>query len=137
MWWGVKAGDRPSSADVDAVVLRDAGKPGRVALADRAELPLSAMAVELAEDHGGLGRGVLGQVVARQLAARAGVDHPDERVDDLAERLPAGSRLVDGDGEDDLVDPGGRGADVDVDDLVVALPLAGQVVPGVLDGAVR
>src|SRR5947209_5083646 len=41
---------RPS-ADVDAEVERDAAQTVGVSLADSAELPLRAVAVELAEDH--------------------------------------------------------------------------------------
>jgi hypothetical protein len=54
----------------DAEVAGDAGEPGTVALADGAELPVGAGAVHLAEDHRGLGRGVLGQVVAGDLGCR-------------------------------------------------------------------
>src|SRR3954470_22142873 len=125
---------RPS--DVDAEVAGDAREPGRVALADRAELPLRAVAVELAEDHGGLGGGVLGQVVARDLGLAGGVDDPDEGVAHLAEVLRAPVGVVDADREDDLVDVRGHAGQVELDLLVVALALTGEVVTGVLDGAV-
>src|SRR5690606_32374565 len=77
-------------SDGDAEVLRDTGQAGAVALADGAELPLRAVAVQLAEHHGGLGGGVLGQVVAGQLLAVGAVDHADVGVAHLAEGLAAG-----------------------------------------------
>src|SRR4051812_37809457 len=125
---------RPS--DVDAEVAGDAREAGGVALADGAELPLRPVAVELAEDHGGLGGGVLGQVVAGDLGPAGGVDHPDEGVAHLAEALRAAVGVVDADREDDLVDLGGHAGQVELDLLVVALALTGEVVAGVLDGAV-
>ena len=64
------------------------------------------VAVQLAEDHGRLRRGVLGEVVAGELGAAGLVDDADERVAHLAEALAAALGLVDGDGEDDLVDLG-------------------------------
>ena len=82
-------------SDVDAEVLRDAAKAGRVALADRAELPLAAVAVELAEDHRRLGGGVLGEVVAGDLAVVGLVDDADEGVAHLAEVLLPGLGVVD------------------------------------------
>src|SRR5690606_3167392 len=83
------------TSDVDAEVLGDAAQAGGVPLADGAELPLGAVAVQLAEDHGGLGRGVLAEVVAGQLRVVGLVDHADVRVADLAEALLAGLGLVD------------------------------------------
>ncbi len=117
--------------------LGDAHEARGVALADRAELPLRAVAVELAEDHGGLGGGVLAQVVTGDLGAAGLVDDADVGVADLAEVLRAVLRVVDGDGEDDLVDVGGEARQVDVDRLVVARALARAVVAGVDDGLVR
>src|ERR1017187_101248 len=125
------------SADVDAEVLSDALQARCVALADRAELPLAKAPVDLAEDHGGLGRGVLGEVVAGDLAVVGLVDDPDERIADLAEVLLARLGVVDADREGDLAALGGYGREVDLDLLVVALGAAGQVVTHVLDGAVR
>src|SRR6266702_800104 len=115
------------SADVDAEVLSDACQARRVALADRAELPLAEAAVDLAEHHRGLGGGVLGQVVAGDLAVVGLVDDPDERVAHLAEVLLALSGLVDADREDDLAGLGWHGGQVDLDLLVVNLAAAGQV----------
>ncbi|GAA3235900.1 hypothetical protein GCM10020256_54120 [Streptomyces thermocoprophilus] len=94
------------------------------------------MAVQLAEDHGGLGGGVLAQVVAGDLGAAGLVDDADERVAHLAEGLLAVLGVVDRDREDDLVDVGGDGGKIDLDLLVVALALTGEVVAGVLDRAV-
>src|SRR5690606_13430792 len=82
-------------SDVDAEVGGDARQAGGVALAHGAELPLGPVAVQLAEDHGGLGGGVLGQVVAGDLAAVGLVDDPDEGVADLAEVLLAAVGVVD------------------------------------------
>jgi hypothetical protein len=124
-------------ADGDAEVLRDAREAGRVALADGAELPLRTVAVELAEDHRRLGRGVLREVVARELGLAGLVHDADERVADLAEALAAVVAVVDRDGEDDLVDLGRDGRELDLELLVVAVALTGEVVAQVLDGAVR
>ncbi|GGX43309.1 hypothetical protein GCM10010353_67950 [Streptomyces chryseus] len=51
--------------------------------------------------------------------------------------MAAGSGVVDGDRKDDLHYVGGDSGQVDLDDLVVSLALAGEVVAGVLDRAVR
>ncbi len=125
------------TSDVDAEVLGDADEARGVALADGAELPLGAVAVELAEDHGGLGRRVLAEVVAGDLGAAGLVDDADEGVPHLAEVLAAVLGVVDRDREDDLLDVGRQARQVDLDLLVVALALAGDVVAGVLDGLVR
>src|SRR4051794_23284239 len=114
-------------ADVYSVVLRDAREAAGPALADGAELPLRAVGVELAEDHRGLGRGVLGEVVARDLGVVGRVDDADERVAHLAEALATRIGVVDRHGEDDLLHVGGHAGEVDLDRLVVALALAGQV----------
>src|SRR5690606_3658495 len=131
-----EAGTRRNELDVDAVVAGDTRETGRVALADGAELPLRTVAVQLAEDHGGLGRGVLGQVVTSEFVAVRAVDDADVRVADLAERLAAGIGIVDRDREEDALDVRRDGSEVDVDDLVVAFTLTGAVVAGVLDGTV-
>src|SRR4051812_26508284 len=83
------AGGVARSGDVDAEVRRDAAQAALVALADRAELPLGAVAVELAEEHGGLRAGVLAEVVAGQLGVAGVVDDADERVAHLTEGLAA------------------------------------------------
>lgn len=132
----VAAPKRQSVLDVDAVVLGDAREAGGVLLADGAELPVRTVAVQLAEDHGVAGGGVLGQVVARDLRTRLVAD-ADVRVADLAEVLTALPGLVDGDREDDLGDVRGQLLRVDGDDLVVTLALAGEVVAAALDGALR
>src|ERR1700712_196267 len=123
--------------DVDAEVLRDTPEAGGVALADGPELPLGTAAVQLAEHHGGLGRGVLGEVVAGDLGAAGLVHDADEGVADLAEVLLAVVGVVDRDREDDLVDLRGNGGEVDVDLLVVTLTRAREVVSEVFDRAVR
>src|SRR4051812_25343976 len=125
------------SSDADAEVLGDADQARGVALADGAELPLGAVAVQLAEDHGGLGGRVLRQVVAGDLGAAGLVDDADVGVAHLSEVLRAVLGVVDRDREDDLVDVGGQGGEVDVDGLVVAGALTGAVVAGVDDGVVR
>src|SRR5690606_412428 len=127
--------DSRGASDVDAEVLGDAHEAGGVALADGTELPLGAVAVQLAEDHGGLGGRVLGQVVAGQLFAVAAVHDTDVGVAHLAEGLLAGGGVVDRDGEEDALDVRRGACQVDVDDLVVAFALTGAVVAGVLDAA--
>ncbi len=122
--------------DRETEVLGDAGQTRGVALAHGAELPVGTVAVQLAEDHGGLGGRVLGEVVARELLAAGLVGDADVRVADLAEVLLAGVRVVHRHREDDLGDVRGDRGQVDLDLLVVALALAGEVVAGVLDGTV-
>src|SRR5690606_40611553 len=91
-------------------------RPARgVARAPGADLPLGPVPVQLAEDRGGLGGGVLGQVVAGDLAAVGLVDDPDEGVADLAEVLLAAVGVVDRHREHDLVDLGGDGGEVHPD----------------------
>src|SRR5690349_19661739 len=123
--------------DVYPVVERDAPQAGRVALADGAELPLPRSPVQLAEHHRGLGGRVLGEVEAGELGVVVGVDDADVGVGDLAEALPTRVGVVDADREDDPLDVGRHRRQVHLDDLVVALALAGEVVAGVLDRAVR
>src|SRR4051812_10080826 len=125
--------DEPS--DAHAEVARDSGEPGAVALADRAELPLVVVAVQLAEDHRRLGGGVLRQVVARDLDVVGLVGDPDEGVAHLAEALSRVVGLVDRHREDDPKRLGRHCGEVDADLLVVAAALAGEVVTGVLDRA--
>ena len=132
----MSASECASPSEVDAEVLGDTHQPGGVALADGPELPLRAVAVQLAEDHGGLGGRVLAQVVAGDLGAAGLVDDADEGVADLTEVLAPVLGVVDGDGEDDLVDLGRDPRQVDLDLLVVAVAFAGEVVTGVLDRAV-
>src|SRR3954471_8755239 len=105
------------SADVDPVVTGDPGEPGRVALPDRAELPLAAAPVELAEHQRRLGGGVLAEVEPGDLAVVGLVHDPDVGVVDLAEALPPGIGVVDADREDDLVDVRRHPGQVDLDDL--------------------
>src|SRR5688500_11335446 len=130
------AADPGASAEVDPELGGDAGEAVRVALADGAELPFGAVAVDLAEDHPGLDRGVLGEVVASDLRVVGGVDDADEGVADLAEGLRARLGLVDRDREHELVDVRRHARELDVDLLVVALALPGEVVAGVHDRAV-
>src|SRR5262245_53999874 len=101
-WVGYRGGcwNRPRLAGVFSLVLGDARQAAGPALADGAELPLGAVAVELAEDHRGLRRGVLGEVVACDLGVVGRVDDADERVAHLAEALAAAVGVVDRDGED-------------------------------------
>src|SRR6266567_3555941 len=128
---------RGASADVDAEVLSDALQARGVALADRAELPLTEAPVDLAEDHRGLGGGVFGEVVPGDLAVIGLVDDPDERVAHLAEVLLPLLGLVDADRERDLAALRRHGAEIDLDLLVVTFAAAGQVVAHVLDRTVR
>src|SRR4051812_46846327 len=96
---GTPRARRPGS-EADAEVLCDTAQTRRVALPDGPELPLLAVAVELAEDHRRLGGGVLRQVVPRQLGAARLVDDADERVAHLTERLLTRLGVVDGHRED-------------------------------------
>src|SRR6476469_2904935 len=128
-WAGPVGPDvKQSASEINAEVAGDSRKSGGIPLADGAELPLRTVAVQLAEDHGSLGGRVLAEVVAGQLGARCLVDDADERVADLTERLATAVALVDRHREDDRSDGRGHGLEVDVDHLVVALTLAGQVV---------
>ncbi len=95
------------------------------------------MPVELAEDHGGLGGCILGQVVARQLIAGGRVDDSDERLADLSEGLAMLVGFVDGNRENDALDLCRHCRQIDRDRLVVADTFAGQVVTRMLDRTVR
>jgi hypothetical protein len=129
--------ERTFGLKIDAKVTGNPGEAGRVALTNCPELPFGAVPVQLTEHHCGLGGGVFGQVVAGQFRLVGGVDDPDERVPNLSERLAPGIAVIDGDREDDGRDLGRCVGQVDLDLLVVALTLAGEVVTGVLDRAIR
>ena len=124
------------SADVDAVLAGQAGEPLRVAVADRREGPVGAVADDLAEDDERLQRRLHVEVVADELRAVL-VGGVDVRVVDLAEVLTALDGLVDVDGEDDLLGVRRQRGEVHQELLVVALGVAGEVVTGVLHRAVR
>src|SRR3954452_7473373 len=126
-----------SSDDVHAEVDRDTSQPVRVALAHRSELPVAAVAVELTEVHGRFGRGVLTEVVTRQLVPVAVVDDANVGVPYLTERLVPVVRLMNGDSEDNPIDLQGNGRQIHPDLLIVAGGPAFQVVAGVRDRAVR
>lgn len=139
-------GDHPCHAPlaaaelhVDAEVLGDALKTGRVARSERLELPGAVVPVELAEQHGGLRGGVLGQVVARELHFAGGrvgdVDDADEGVAHLAEALTAVLGVEDRHREDDALHDRRQTLQVDDQPLVVTFALAGEVVAEVLDAA--
>ena len=104
VWAAYGARGTSGWSDVDAEVLGDSRESGGVPLADRPELPLLPVPVELTEDHRGLGGRVLGQVVAGEFGSASLVDDADEGVADLAEALAALFRVVDRDRKDDLVD---------------------------------
>lgn len=61
-------------SDVDAEVRGDAGQAGCVPLSHGTELPLGTVAVELTEDHRGLGGRILGEVVPGEFRAAVLVD---------------------------------------------------------------
>ena len=115
------------------MILGDTSESGDVALADGPELPFRTVAVQLAEDHAGLGAGVLGEVVASEFGVVAGVHDADVRVANLTEGLLPLIGVVDGDREDDAVDGRRRGSQIDLDHLVVTLTFAGAVVAEMLD----
>src|SRR3954470_22087113 len=126
----------PRPSGVEAEIPGDAREPGAVALPDGPELPLVAVAVQLAEDHRRLGGGVLGQVVARDLGAVGLVDDPDEGVAHLSEGLAGLLPLVDGDREHHAGGLCGQTGEIHPHLLVITAALAGEVVAAVLDGAV-
>ena len=105
-------------------------------LADRLELELVVVTVQLAEDHGGLGGGVFGQVVASDFLAVGLVQDADVGVAHLTEGLLASFGVMDGDGEDQLLHVGAQAGQLDVHLLVIAIALAGTVVAQVLDGTI-
>src|SRR5947209_1152634 len=81
-------------------------------------------------------RAGLGQVVPGALHAVGLVDDPHVGVAYLPEVLVAGLGVVDRHGDHHARDLGGHVVEVDLDRLVVALALTGEVVAGVLDRAV-
>ncbi len=129
-------GDLDSSVETDTVVAAETGESVVVALADGPELPVSAVAVELAEHDGRLEREVLTEVEARQLGAGAVVDDPDEGVLHLAEVLTALGGLVDRHRDGDPVGHRRDLVQLDADLLVVTVAGTGEVVTVVHDGAV-
>nr|GEU28090.1 hypothetical protein [Tanacetum cinerariifolium] len=106
------------------------------ALADSLELPIGAVAIHLAEDHGRFRRTVFRQVVTGDFGIAVGVDGAHERLLDLAEVLLAGVAIVDGDADRDALDFRWHGGQVDGDGFVIAVAVAGAVVARVGDGAV-
>ena len=82
--------------DVDAERARQGAEAAIVALADGAEFPLLAMAIEFAEDHRGVGRRIFGQVVTGQLAIVRFVDDADEGVYRLCRKSPRRRRAEGG-----------------------------------------
>src|SRR5690606_22702017 len=106
------------------------------ALANRAELPLAAIAVQLTEHHRGLSACIFSQVETDDFYVGLGVDQANESVRYLPEVLAALISVVTGDCDDDLVDVSCNLAQVYQQGLVVAVAFAGTVVTGVLNGAV-
>src|SRR5688572_11643403 len=94
-------------------------------------LPAAAGPADLGHDLSGMGARA-GQIVAGHFLAVAGVDEPAIGILDLVERV-AGEAVH---GEDEVGDMPGDRREIDDDLLVVAVALAGPVVPGVDDAAV-
>ena len=92
------------------------------------------MAIQLSDDDGRLDGEVLAQVIADEVGAGDHVLDVDIGVLHLAKVLAAHVGVVDGDGEGDPLDVGGDLGQIDLDLLIVALALAGEVVAHVLDG---
>src|SRR3546814_15459490 len=91
-----------------AIVSGDRSESAREALADSAEFPFGAVAIDFAEDHRGFGRSVFREVIAHDFGAGLVVDRTDEGVRDLAEALAALFTFVDRDGARHLVRPEAR-----------------------------
>src|SRR3546814_9613673 len=122
-------------ADAHAIVAGERAEAALEALADSAEFPFGAVAIDFAEDHRGSGRSVFREVIAHDFGAGLVVDRTDEGVRDLAEALAALFTFVDRDGDRHLVDFGGDLRENDVDLFVVAIAFAGAVVALVDHGA--
>src|SRR3546814_7174831 len=61
-------------ADAHAIVAGERAQAALEALADGAELPFGAVAIDFAEDHRGLGRSIFRQVIAHDFGAGLVVD---------------------------------------------------------------
>src|SRR3546814_16361294 len=86
-------------ADAHAIVAGERAEAALEALADSAEFPFGAVAIDFAEDHRGFGRSVFREVIAHDFGAGLVVDRTDEGVRDLAEALAALFTFVDRDGD--------------------------------------
>jgi hypothetical protein len=106
-------------------------------LTHRPQLPLCLISVKLTEDHRRLGRRIPGEAIARQLGIVDLIDHPDEGVAHLPERLTGVVRVTDRDRERDPLGFDRHAREVDRDLLVIALAGSSEVVPGVLHRAFR
>src|SRR3546814_4439705 len=82
-------------ADAHAIVAGERAEAALEALADSAEFPFGAVAIDFAEDHRGFGRSVFREVIAHDFGAGLVVDRTDEGVRDLAEALAALFTFVD------------------------------------------
>ena len=105
------------------------------AAADGVKLPLAVVTVQLAHHNGCLDGEVLPQVIADQVGPRHHILDVDIGIGDLAEILAAGFGVVNGHGKGNALHIGRNQGHVHHDLLVVAVALAGQIVPHVLDGA--
>src|SRR3546814_86166 len=108
-------------ADAHAIVAGERAEAALEALADSAEFPFGAVAIDFAEDHRGFGRSVFREVIAHDFGAGLVVDRTDEGVRDLAEALAALFTFVDRDGDRHLVDFGGDLRENDLDLFVVEI----------------
>src|SRR5664279_56861 len=84
----------------------DTGEAAGVSLADRPELPVTGVSVQLAEHHGRFRRRVLAEVVAGDFLIIAGIDDSNEGVSDHSEIQSLGLGVVDGHREDYFVHRG-------------------------------
>jgi len=105
------------------------------AIAYGVKFPFSAMPVQLAHHHGGFNGKILPQIIPDQLAATRFIQDMDIRVGNLPEILAAGLRVVNGHGKGDFVHVSWHLGQIHLDDLVVAIAGAGEVVAGVGDAA--
>src|SRR3546814_10761137 len=76
-------------ADAHAIVAGERAQSALEALADGAELPFGAVAIDFAEDHRGLGRSIFRPVIAHDFGAGLVIDRTADCVRDLAEALAA------------------------------------------------
>ena len=127
---------RPS-ADVHPVLVAEAEQATGVALADGAEFPFTVTAVNFAENHCCFRAVVFGKVKTQHFLAAFVVHQADEGVADLAEVLVACFGVVDGDGDKERADVRRDFVELDEDAFVIAIAVAGEVVPVLLPGAFR
>lgn len=122
-----------NSSDVNPECAAERFKSALIAGSDSVELPLTAVAVQLADDQRGFDREILGEVVAEKLLVSIGVVNANECIVHLTEILVAYRSVVNGYGERNAGDILRNLAEVDLYCFIVAVAHTVAVVAGMLN----